>query len=143
MVTSKFKGMVISEKMNMMSEDATHPAFSYVALAGQYPISQVLASQVIWSTFSFGQKLTWQREHILFYQGMLNKPRSTPMWLAACLWVTTRDKERALALLAQARSHDASHTSTIVTKILELPELLDLLDNPDFQEVLSNRLVAS
>ncbi|MBV9690128.1 MAG: hypothetical protein JO202_10525 [Ktedonobacteraceae bacterium] len=61
-------------------------------------------------------------------------PPHAYMWLAASLWITTRDKRRVLTLIEQAGEHDAS--GELPQKIVELPELHDLLEDTQFQDTL-------
>jgi tetratricopeptide (TPR) repeat protein len=57
-------------------------------------------------------------------------PRSY-LWLAACLWATTRDQGKVLALLSQAQAHDAS--GSMLQQMHLLPEFKEMHLDPQFE----------
>lgn len=70
-----------------------------------------------------------------FFEQAIQYGASTPhtyMWLAASYWVTTQEQRRVLALLKQAKEHDAS--GEIAHTIAELPELQDLFETLHLSE---------
>lgn len=71
---------------------------------------------------------------IPFLQQAVAYGSTTPhsyLWLAACLWATTRDQDQVLALLSQAQDRDAS--GSILQQVHLLPAFEGLHLDPQFK----------